>query len=178
MKRFLKNITLGFKNLKYWLPIIWKDRDWDDSYITEILIKKLEKQRDYFLSDKPIISNAKKYAGQMQKVIDGLNKTKDDFEYYYIPASQEFDKKWGEVILHWDPITEKGEDYKELIEDGEDPSQLFQLRIEREGIKTPEDKEQCSKEYREMMKSVRDRYMKDKVNLYRYLARHIDFWWD
>ena len=26
---FLKNIVRGIKNLVYYLPVIWKDRDWD-----------------------------------------------------------------------------------------------------------------------------------------------------
>jgi hypothetical protein len=37
----------GIKNIWNWFPTIWKDRDWDSSYIYEILIHKLEKQATY-----------------------------------------------------------------------------------------------------------------------------------
>ena len=37
-----KDIYNGVKNLIKWFPIIWKDRDWDQSYIYTILQKKLE----------------------------------------------------------------------------------------------------------------------------------------
>ena len=31
------------RNVLRWLPVIWRDRDWDQHYFNEILIKKLEK---------------------------------------------------------------------------------------------------------------------------------------
>ena len=38
----LKNIKTGFKNIFYWLPIIWKDRNWDSHYIFDIMMHKLK----------------------------------------------------------------------------------------------------------------------------------------
>jgi len=43
-----KNFTNGVKNLWKWFPVIWEDRDWDQYFIYEILIHKLEKQATYF----------------------------------------------------------------------------------------------------------------------------------
>jgi hypothetical protein len=43
IKRFFKR----FYNLYRWLPIIWKDQDWDHSYIFEILKFKLKNQAGY-----------------------------------------------------------------------------------------------------------------------------------
>ena len=58
MKNFLEKLKLwwefegkylhrdfieGIKNLIKWFPIIWKDRNWDHSYIYEILKFKLKK---------------------------------------------------------------------------------------------------------------------------------------
>ena len=37
----------GIKNLWSWFPVIWKDRDWDQTFIYEVLIHKLEKQAKY-----------------------------------------------------------------------------------------------------------------------------------
>ena len=39
-----KDFIQGVKNLWNWFPTIWKDRDWDQTFIYEILIHKLEKQ--------------------------------------------------------------------------------------------------------------------------------------
>lgn len=43
LKRFFRRIY----NLYRWFPIIWKDQDWDDYYIWEILKFKLSNQSEY-----------------------------------------------------------------------------------------------------------------------------------
>jgi len=43
IKQFFKRIY----NLYRWFPIIWKDQDWDDHYIFEILKFKLKNQAEY-----------------------------------------------------------------------------------------------------------------------------------
>ena len=35
----------GIQNLIHWLPVIWKDRHWDDHYVFEVLKRKIELQR-------------------------------------------------------------------------------------------------------------------------------------
>lgn len=42
-----KTFKTGIKNLIYWFPIIWKDRNWDDHYIFEIMKHKLSAQSEY-----------------------------------------------------------------------------------------------------------------------------------
>ena len=43
--RFMfRNFKQGIRNLWYWLPIIWKDRTWDSSFIFEILSHKFKAQ--------------------------------------------------------------------------------------------------------------------------------------
>jgi len=43
-----RNIFQGVKNIKYFFPVIWNDRDWDDWYIYELLHVKLKKMGRYF----------------------------------------------------------------------------------------------------------------------------------
>jgi hypothetical protein len=42
-----KEIYQGIRNLIYWFPIIWRDRDWDYRYIYDVLGAKIEKQAKY-----------------------------------------------------------------------------------------------------------------------------------
>lgn len=44
---YLQDFTAGIKNLWYWIPIIWKDRNWDHQYIFDILSHKLKVQSAY-----------------------------------------------------------------------------------------------------------------------------------
>ena len=39
-----KDFIRGVKNLWRWLPIVWKDKDWDPTHIYKILQFKLEQQ--------------------------------------------------------------------------------------------------------------------------------------
>ena len=44
---YLRNFISGIKNLIRWFPIIWKDRDWDDRFIWQIMIQKIKFQAQY-----------------------------------------------------------------------------------------------------------------------------------
>ena len=46
-KYYPRDFITGVKNLWNWFPTIWKDRDWDQTFIYKILIHKLEKQAKY-----------------------------------------------------------------------------------------------------------------------------------
>jgi len=46
-RHYHKNFIRGIKNLWNWFPVVWYDRDWDQYFIYEVLIHKLEKQAKY-----------------------------------------------------------------------------------------------------------------------------------
>lgn len=45
----LKYFVDSICNIVRWVPVLYKDRDWDDYYITKILQKKIEHQRAYLV---------------------------------------------------------------------------------------------------------------------------------
>lgn len=160
VRRFFRKV----KNVFRWLPTIWKDEDYDYNFINEILIKKLEHTRDFFLSDRTHIMEADKVAAEIQEAIDRLHMTRDSWEFYEDPAHEAIEKKWGKSTFNFIPTNDgTGSSYME---------------IEHENVKTDEDKEQYSKELREAMKQCRKDYMKDKKDAYKFIAKHIDGWWD
>jgi len=61
-----------------WFPIIWKDRDWDDSYIFTILQTKLKFQSKY-IGDRDIHTRAKRDAEVMNICIRLIDKLMEDF---------------------------------------------------------------------------------------------------
>ena len=159
-RRFFRKI----KNIFRWLPTIWKDEDYDCHFINEIFIRKLEHTRDFFLSGKTKIEESDKVAEEIQEAIDRLHMTRDSWEFYEEQAHEIITEKWGKSTFNWTP-TEDGTGSK-------------YLEIEHENVKTPEDKEQYSKEFREALKQARKEYMKDKKDAYKFIAKHIDGWWD
>ncbi len=171
----LNNITYPFrdfyrrvKNVLRWLPTIWKDRDWDDSYITEILIKKLEFTRDFYLSDKAYSAEAEKIAEEIKEAIDRLHMTRDSWEFYEDLAMEQLEQKWGKTAFSFEP-------YK-YDENGNVLS--YEMKSKTENVIDAEDEEQYRKEFRETLDTARKQYMKDKIKAYKFIAKNIDKWWD
>lgn len=59
-----KTIKYGIVNLWKWFPVIWKDRNWDHSYIYKILQFKLEQQA-YHIGSRDRHTTAKRDAEKM-----------------------------------------------------------------------------------------------------------------
>jgi hypothetical protein len=75
IKQFFRRIH----NLYRWFPIIWKDQDWDDHYIFEILKFKLKNQAKY-IGDHNRHTTAKRDAEIMMLCVRLIEKVQD--EYY------------------------------------------------------------------------------------------------
>lgn len=69
------------KNLIRWFPIIWKDKDWDDHYIWEILKTKLKHQAEY-IGRRDHHTRAQYDAQRMMLCVRLIEKIQD--EYYEI----------------------------------------------------------------------------------------------
>lgn len=166
MKKYFSPIIRFFNrlhNVYRWFPTIWKDQDWDDSYITYILIKKLEHQRDFFLSHKAYSAVSHEVAEQIQTAINGLERTSDMWVYEDEVYNQMIEK-WGKGKIEFVP--------------NEDGSNTSSLQISYEFLKTEEDKENYHKELREGLEKAHEQYIKDKQEVYKYIADNIDKWWD
>ena len=75
IKQFFRRLY----NLYRWFPIIWKDQDWDDYYIFEILKFKLKNQSEYIgYHDRHM--SAKRDAEIMMLCVRLIEKVQD--EYY------------------------------------------------------------------------------------------------
>jgi hypothetical protein len=46
---WFKNFIEGITNIIRWIPTLYQDRDWDDFYITKMLQKKIEFQREHLV---------------------------------------------------------------------------------------------------------------------------------
>jgi hypothetical protein len=171
----LNNITYPFrdfyrrvKNVLRWLPTIWKDRDWDNSYITEILIKKLELTRDFYLSDKAHSVEAGNIAREIQDAIERLHMTRDSWEFHEAPAMEELEQKWGLTAFSFEPY--------ECNENGEVIT--YEMKSKTEKVNTEEEEEQYRIEFGKALDEARKQYRKDKKDAYKFIAKNIDKWWD
>jgi hypothetical protein len=86
------NIIEGVKNIWYWLPVIWKDRNWDSSFIFTIIKHKLEAQANC-IGTREIHTRAKRDAEIMMTCTRLIDKVTD--EYYGMEYMDYYkDKHW------------------------------------------------------------------------------------
>jgi hypothetical protein len=174
---FYRNFLLGIKNLKVWFPIIWKDRDWDDSFIFEVLKFKLKKQAKY-ISEKDRHLDSQLDAKRMRLCVDLIDKIQSEFyqmEYFnYLK-----DENWFELEedsefyvlkseLEWEKLDEYIKKYPLIYKrvlNGEGP---FKLNTE-EGVEMK--KIICMN----IAKINGDRAQK---LLFKILEENIRRWWD
>jgi hypothetical protein len=73
-----KDFIAGVKNLWKWFPVIWRDRNWDHTFIYEILKTKIEFQAEY-IGGRDIHTRAKHDASRMQLVARLIERVKDGY---------------------------------------------------------------------------------------------------
>ena len=112
-----RNIMEGIKNIIYWFPIIWKDRNWDHHYIFEVLKHKLKAQSKY-IGDRNRHTRAKYDAQRMNLCVNLIQKLEDDYyglEYMDYAENRHWfedcDDKPGYSTWESENIWEKYDDY-------------------------------------------------------------------
>ena len=105
----LKEIRTGFKNIFYWLPIIWKDRHYDSHYIFEIMMYKIKAQSKY-IGERDIHTRAKRDSEIMMTCVRLMEKVQDEFysseysdyhktKHWFEPTEREGYSSWESKIL-------------------------------------------------------------------------------
>jgi len=113
IKQFFKRIY----NLYRWAPIIWRDQDWDHTFIFEILKFKLKNQAEY-IGGKDRHTRAKRDAELMMLCVRLIDKVQDEwygreyFEYHeselkFVPS----ESHPGSYEMEVEYISDNYEDY-------------------------------------------------------------------
>ena len=92
----IREFFRSIKNLIVWLPIIWRDRQWDNYYIEELLLKKIILIRDYTQKRETFVGweNEVKWMNYCIYLLAMLTKSKywnDEFDGK-IPSNNGLDK--------------------------------------------------------------------------------------
>lgn len=161
----MRNIINGIKNIIKWIPIIYKDRDYDYYYILETLKFKLNNQSKYTLNKSKHIS-ASADSKMMNLCIKLISKIQDD---YYLTEWLDY-----EVTKH---------EFKKI----ENNETLFQLKTKI----ISENFDEYFKKYSRIYKSIDNKECKTgiamkigdinhnraKKLLFKILENNIEKWW-
>lgn len=175
----LKSSKQSIKNMIYYFPIVWKDRDWDYTFIYEILKSKLKKHAQYTYSNNQFV-NSEAHADKMWlccKLIDIQQNQFYSEEYfdYYDSSIEWLDVEGNDKLkefnsnINWENFDEYfkkyPKPYKMAVEGKLD-------KFHREGIESKEDKLSIAMEIGEYNQN------RSKKILHDLLHDNIDMWWE
>jgi len=104
-----RDFKIGVKNIIYWLPIIWKDRNWDHRYIYTMLQHKLKAQSKY-IGDRGIHVSSERDAEIMMTCVRLIDKVSEEFygseyqdyhknKHWFTPSDKEGFSEWNSRTL-------------------------------------------------------------------------------
>jgi len=164
---FFRNLKTGIKNIIYYIPIIYKDRQWDFYYMHSFEYKKLKRMRDYFMTSN-IVVNSKRYAQEIDLAIRLLEIIMEDDKAYrdYLDLNYSgpinFNKPYNDAE-HKLPI------YVNIHNIGK-----YMVKYTKADIR----KFKRSIKGKERLYAMEIRKIKAKYLYYRLLYEHSEDWWD
>ena len=173
----LKEIRTGFKNIFYWLPIIWKDRHWDSHYIFEIMMHKIKAQSKY-IGEREFHTRAKRDAEVMMTCVRLMKLVDDGFysseysdyhktKHWFEPADKEGYSTWESRLLeeNFDSYIKKYPLIEKRVMNGEGRFQL-------DGEDTLEIKQRIA------MNIGHINHDRARKLLFKLMEQNIEKWWD
>jgi len=156
----IRRIYESIKNVIRWVPITYKDKEWDSQYLFEIMKFKLSNMERAFREYGHHV-NAERDADEMHKCVLLLDRViKDE---YYENVFKHHNKKWGEPKMNFVDIG--------------NPNGK-RLDITHANVKTEEDKIKERKEFRVLCQKENDMRQQDLDLLFKTMNRKILGWWD
>jgi len=172
------NFISKVKNIVRWFPIIWKDRDYDDFYIMEILKFKLSNQANY-ISKKDRHTRAQYDAQKMRLCVRLIEKFQE--EYYNLEYFDYFNMEvsFTECVDRPDcsemNTTITSEQFDEYIK--KYPS-VHRRVLKGEGWLSISKCEDDDIKYRIARNIAGINHQRGKQLLFKLLETHIESWWD
>ena len=173
-----KYFKQGIKNLWYWFPIIWKDRNWDQDYIYEVLKHKLKAQAKY-IGDTNRHTRAKQDARRII-ICTKLIQLCQDETYATEYTSYFEDKHWFEPCEGWSGYsTWKSETLSQNFDDFFKKYPLVYRRVMNgEGLYTLDGRDESDMKRLIAMNISHLNQQRAQDLLFKILNENINRWWD
>lgn len=155
--RFIRSV----KRIAYWLPVIWRDQDWDHVYLWRVLAHKLSSMERFFDGDAAISAGAKKTARRIKEARCLCERLRD--EVHYGKAFFGYYGKWGEPNVWFSKYDES--------------HGLLHVNVHPRA-KTEREIKMATKEY--AMRQDTEKYLieQDLARIGEILAKYSRGWWD
>jgi len=179
-KYYHKYFKQGVKNVWYWFPIIWKDRNWDSHYIYEILKHKLKAQADY-IGAKDRHTRAQQDARNMRICVKLMQKVQEE-EYVMEYMDYHKDRVWftpcedrpDSSLMNSELVWEKFDDYFKKY------PLIYKRVMNGEGVFSLGDHDNVStdRKQRIAMNIAHINHQRAHKLLFKIMESQIQGWWD
>ena len=168
----------GFKNIWYWLPIIWKDRHWDSHYILEIMMHKIKAQSKY-IGGRGIHTRAERDAEVMMTCVRLMKLVRD--ETYSSEYNDYHESK------HWFEDVPEKEGYSSwnsriIVEDFDGYIKKYPLIEKRvmkgEGVFSLDGEDSLEIKQRIAMNIGQINHNRARKLLFKLMEENLEKWWD
>ena len=181
-----KDLYRGLRNLILWLPIIWRDRDWDSCYIFSILEHKIKLQAKG-ISKRDIHVRAQRDSEVMLTCARLINKVREGYyesEYFdFYTSEHSFEKVEDESESEFYTIDENIEEERfdeyfkkypiihERVLRGEG---MFDINSDEDSVEDSEVK----RKQRIAMNIATINQDRAKKLLFKIMEENVESWWD
>lgn len=177
-KYYHKYFKQGIKNIWYWFPVIWKDRDWDGHYIFEILQHKLTAQANY-IGRRDFHTRAQQDARRMRLCVKLIKKVQEeDYTMEYMDYHK--DRIWftpvednsGNSLWNSEEVWEKYDDYFAKY------PLVYKKVLKGEGIFTLDGRDEADMKRVIAMNIAHLNHDRARKLLFKIIEENIEGWWD
>jgi hypothetical protein len=145
------------------MPLVWRDRDWDKTYIMEPLLFKLRRHIEY-MKLHGYDADASGKILTMSECLELLEKVNDEWTNYEGPAHLKHEEKWGKSEYYTVPC--------------EDLPGYVQIMNRNEERYTEEELKQKNKELMLTIRIAQNNRQKDFKVAMEIFTQNFDTWWD
>lgn len=171
MKRVWENITYFFRrkyeqvrNIIRWIPILWKQYDFDYMYSVDVFKFQLENLHKRLSNEAAVTESSDRVARKLRTAIDLMDKVyKDEYSFEYYD--------------HLETLFGKGVNDVEFIP-VEGKPEVSRLVYKYELDKNPKDALRIQKVKDELFKRSQEKQERAHKLLWVYIEHHIRTWWD
>ena len=177
-KYYHKYFKQGIKNIWYWFPIIWKDRDWDGHYIFEILQHKLVAQANY-IGKRDFHTRAQLDAKRMRLCVKLIKKVQEeDYTMEYMDYAK--DRVWftdcedrpGSSLYNSEEVWEKYDEYFAKY------PLVYKKILKGEGVFTLDGRDESDMKRIIAMNIAHLNHDRARKLLFKIMEENIEGWWD
>jgi len=148
----LSSLWESIKTTIAWLPVIWRDRDWDYAFFFILLQYKLKRMEKFF-RERGHHVGSEKGARRMHVCYLLLGRLIDDM--YGEMAFSVHDKRWGKLEIDWDA-----------------PIKIWRAKVTPEAAVQERNESQHCHLHEEYLRN------QDLVYLFYLFKKHVFKWWD